>query len=229
MAHTHSLGRNVLSELVYSSMRERILNMDLAPGARLGLDRLAEEYRTSPTPVREALNRLAAEKLVVFEPFKGFSVQPLLEHKELNDLLDVRVLLENLAVESTIERSDPELLKTLSNEIAIMWRAGARDALDHTTFNAADARFHGAIMAYADNKSLMDAYGALNGHLQIARLYKWRGVEDAMVANREHCRIEQAIRSKDREQSKRLITIHINSVRERLSRIFDDRERVKRA
>lgn len=63
MAHTHSLGRNVLSELVYSSMCERILNMDLAPGARLGLDRLAEEYRTSPTPVREALNRLAAEKL----------------------------------------------------------------------------------------------------------------------------------------------------------------------
>src|SRR4051794_25932079 len=86
--------RTVLATPVYEALKERIMDQGLAPGSRLNIDALAETLGTSPTPVREALTRLAAERLVQFVPFKGYSVMPLLDQRQLADLMHVRNLLE---------------------------------------------------------------------------------------------------------------------------------------
>src|ERR687886_150212 len=87
-------GRTVLVEPVYQALKERIVDQAFPPGARLNIDALAVELNVSPTPVREALARLAAERLVTFAPFKGYSVLSPLSQRQLADLMHVRQLLE---------------------------------------------------------------------------------------------------------------------------------------
>ena len=68
-----------LSDAAFNEIRRRIISLEIEPGARLNIDRLAKELGVSPTPLREALNRLAAQKLIRVETYKGFSVEPLLD------------------------------------------------------------------------------------------------------------------------------------------------------
>ncbi|WP_227268787.1 GntR family transcriptional regulator [Roseobacter weihaiensis] len=73
------------SDTLYGRMRADILSLGLAPGSALRLPALSERYAIGLTPLRECLNRLSAEKLVVTEHNKGFRVAPL----SANDLLDL--------------------------------------------------------------------------------------------------------------------------------------------
>lgn len=64
-------------ELVYSALREEILTGQLTPGERLVIDDLAERLKVSAIPVREALQQLQADQLVVMEPYVGARVAEL--------------------------------------------------------------------------------------------------------------------------------------------------------
>src|SRR5262249_51966622 len=86
--------RVALVDGVYGALKERIMDQSTPPGTRLSIETLAAELGVSATPVREALTRLAAERLLVVEPFKGYTTRPLLNQRELSELLDVRLLLE---------------------------------------------------------------------------------------------------------------------------------------
>lgn len=70
--------KTVLADTVYESLKARIMEQVYAPCERLNIDALALKLGVSPTPVREALARLAAERLVTFEAFKGYRVSALL-------------------------------------------------------------------------------------------------------------------------------------------------------
>ena len=59
-------------EGIYDRIKSLLLAHTLAPGQLLQIGTLAEELGVSTTPVREALTRLAAERLIVFAPKRGF-------------------------------------------------------------------------------------------------------------------------------------------------------------
>ena len=69
--------RQSKSDILFDRLRHDILTLDLPPGMALRLPALSERYAIGLTPLRECLNRLAAEKLVVPEHNKGFCVPPL--------------------------------------------------------------------------------------------------------------------------------------------------------
>ncbi|MEJ6393113.1 FCD domain-containing protein [Gymnodinialimonas sp. 2305UL16-5] len=77
--------RSSKSDILYAQMRGDILSLDLAPGCALRLPALADRYSAGITPIRECLNRLSTDKLVVIEHNKGFRVAAL----SLVDLLDL--------------------------------------------------------------------------------------------------------------------------------------------
>ncbi len=94
---------------IYHELRRRILNLDLAPGADLDEMALANAFNISRTPLREALNRLASEQLVVISPNRGASVAPL-------TLTDFPAFIESLALAQSavnafaaMRRSDQDL------------------------------------------------------------------------------------------------------------------------
>ena len=94
---TSKVKCEALAGRVYEAIKEAILDLKLAPGARVNMDQLARELGVSISPIREALIRLTGERLVVFKSYSGYAVTPLPDKKSLLDLVDARLLMESHA------------------------------------------------------------------------------------------------------------------------------------
>jgi DNA-binding GntR family transcriptional regulator len=210
------LSRSMLSDSAYAALHARIISLDLRPGQRLNIERLAGDLGVSPTPLREALGRLAAEDLVRVEPYKGFFVAELLDDDELADLADVRALIESHAVVRGAARIG-SVLDDMRREIELMDRLIEAPTLNIRAFSGADARLHTALISAADSPTLTRTYDKLNVHAQIARLFAGRGNPDARTANDEHKRIVAALEFGDVEKARDEVTDHIMNVVDRLT------------
>ena len=113
-----------LTELVSEALRDWIISGDLDLGSQLSEARIASELQVSRTPVREAINRLEMEGLLVVEPQRGsfvFSLEP----KELAKLCDARLCLESAALSSAIASNAEKLAERLKHCVEEM--AAARE------------------------------------------------------------------------------------------------------
>ena len=121
-----------LRDVVFNTLRQAILKGELKPGERLLEIALAERLGVSRTPVREAMRKLEQEGLVVMIPRRGAQVASITE-KDLNDVLEVRIALENVAIEKACKLITEEelegsgwqprnLKKQKQREIWSVWR-----------------------------------------------------------------------------------------------------------
>ena len=94
-----------LSEQAYDRIRRDIILGERLPGEKLLIEAMSERYEIGMVPIREALNRLSAEGLVVRESNRGFSVS-LLSLDDLEELVSTRIQLETLALRTSIQRGD---------------------------------------------------------------------------------------------------------------------------
>lgn len=105
MSDTKNLIRasdsGLTSSVVYSALKQRIVNGELSGGAALKQDELAREFGVSKIPVREALRQLEQDNLVEFRPRRG-AVVTSLSADDLAAILDVRIALECRALELAI-------------------------------------------------------------------------------------------------------------------------------
>src|SRR3954447_832999 len=91
------IARETIQDRVYSVLRDRLMRGGFEPGQKLKIAELANALGTSAMPVREALNRLAAERAVEALPNRSMRV-PSLSKDALHDLMETRFALEGLAV-----------------------------------------------------------------------------------------------------------------------------------
>ncbi|WP_211231733.1 GntR family transcriptional regulator [Ottowia thiooxydans] len=96
-----------MRDVVYSGIRTSLLSGLFAPGEKLILRQLANDFQVSLTPVREALHRLVIEGVLVQEHSRSVTV-PLLSREKIFELLDIRKALEGLAAERAAERITAE-------------------------------------------------------------------------------------------------------------------------
>jgi DNA-binding GntR family transcriptional regulator len=94
-----------LASMVYHRLLEDILKGHLEPGRKLRLQALKEQYDVGNSPLREALNRLSANGMVVREENKGFRVSPA-SAAELTELVRTRCWLEEIALRESIRNGD---------------------------------------------------------------------------------------------------------------------------
>ncbi|HBR39565.1 MAG TPA: GntR family transcriptional regulator, partial [Sulfitobacter pontiacus] len=97
--------RQSKSDILFDRLRHDILTLDLPPGMALRLPALSERYAIGLTPLRECLNRLAAEQLVVPEHNKGFCVTPL-TRADLLDLERSRDAIEGAMLAHSVSHAD---------------------------------------------------------------------------------------------------------------------------
>lgn len=215
MTEAAPLIRDALSDRVYDILRGRVINGDLAPGSRLNMDAVAREMRVSQTPIREAVNRLASERLVRIEPYRGVLVAPLLTRDQLEDLMRARLVVEVAAVRSPKAQLVPT--DALGQLIAHMDSLAAAPELDIGAFNEADAEFHRLLVAKGENQFLLQAFDDLQVHTQIARHFQGRSVDEARRANREHRKINAALRKGDVAGLASALEGHVTGVLNRLA------------
>ncbi|ADI04435.1 transcriptional regulator, GntR family protein [Streptomyces bingchenggensis BCW-1] len=95
-------------EWVFQALMTLLMDHDLEPGTKLSIAGLARQLDVSQTPVREALARCESEGLVVRRPNAGYLVAPLLGRTGLDDLYDIRLLLEPAAAENARHGTRPQ-------------------------------------------------------------------------------------------------------------------------
>ena len=131
-----------LRDVVFNTLRQAILRGELKPGERLMEIALSQRLGVSRTPVREAIRMLEQEGLVIMIPRKGAQVAEISE-KDLKDVLEVRLGLEELAVRIACQRITEEELEELEQAMKEFEEAMKRDDLG--ALAAADVKVHEVI------------------------------------------------------------------------------------
>ncbi|WP_109530197.1 GntR family transcriptional regulator [Nocardia aurea] len=147
-----------LRDHAYQTLKRRIVEVQLRPGARLVERDLAAELDVSRIPLREALRMLAAEGLVLLVPAKGALVATF-SPADVRDLFDIREVLESLAARLAAERATPDSLAPLTHRMAEARTATVSGDLRRIA--AANAAFHAEIIAMAANPLLSNVMGPL--------------------------------------------------------------------
>jgi DNA-binding GntR family transcriptional regulator len=215
-----ALQRTSLSDLTYEALKERILDRTLAPGERLNIDALTRSLEVSSSPVREALVRLEAERLVVLELYSGYSVAPHPTREYLEMLYDFRMLVEGYCARIGAARGNPAtvaLLASLVKRMAGTKRLGAQYK-DYKKLGQADAQFHQAIVDSAGNDVLSEVYASKHAHLLMSRLFRDRADagRPAAVVMEEHRAVLAAYEAGDGPAAERALVAHLKQSRSRL-------------
>lgn len=137
-----------LAVRVYESVRDQIVSGEIAANTQLVQENLAEELGVSRTPVRDALNRLAHERMVTWIPGTGYLVNDLTD-QEVKDVYEVRQSLESLAVRLAAGRHTRAQLISLHSMVDHL---SASDPMDWFEWNR---DFHVALVQPADNPLLI--------------------------------------------------------------------------
>lgn len=144
-----SIGQSTV-ETVYDALKGDIITGKRRPGEFLRIDRISRAYGVGPTPLRETLQRLTAESLVIARGGRGFQVAPLTV-AEFEDLNVARTAIEVAALQLSIEHGaeDWEGRVVAAGYILQKWDgqmlARVVDAVER--WEAANAEFHAALLS----------------------------------------------------------------------------------
>lgn len=195
-----------LRDVVFNTLRQAILKGELEPGERLMEIQLAERLGVSRTPIREAIRKLELEGLVVMIPRKGAEVARITE-KDLNDVLEVRCSLEELAVELACEKITPEELDELRCAMAD-FKEAINDK-DVTVSAEKDVKFHDIIFKATHNERLIQILNNLREQMYRYRVEYLKDTHTHQNLIKEHEEILEYIESKNIEYAKNSIKNHI--------------------
>jgi DNA-binding GntR family transcriptional regulator len=180
-------------EAVAGYLRGQILHGEIGPGTRLLQAELASDLEVSTTPVREALRRLVAEGLLDGDPNRGVVVHGI-SREELEDIYEIRMALEPLAIEATVERITPEELADAAGLVDEM------DRVEHARYIELNARFH-ELLADAGRRHRL---GSILGNLrELSTFYVAQSVRNdrdrelMTTHNEDHRRLVAACKSGD--------------------------------
>jgi DNA-binding GntR family transcriptional regulator len=216
----------VLSERVYRAILQMLARGSLRRGATLRIGVLSKALAVSPTPVREALARLAATGLIAHEARKGYRIAPPLTADQLKELMVARRLIEVGAVGHAC-RNGGEAFR-LELAAALDAQSAAVDALlsakpaDHAARVAlewrvleADLHFHQVIFNHTHNPFIRVMADALSAQLYRVRQSAEQGLYDSTPALAEHRIILNAVSAGDPTTAERAMKRHMDLVERR--------------
>jgi len=200
-----------IADRAYERIRADIVFGRLAPGLRLRLDRLAGDYGTSVSTLREILSRLSSEGLVVAEGQRGFRVAPV-SPAGFEDVAAMRLLLETYALPLSFAAGDLEWesrVVAAHHKLAFMERrilAGDQSVTE--LWKRYDREFHQCLIDACGSQTLLDLYGGVFD--QYLRYQMVAVVFRGEVAAREHRTLLDCALDRDADRACRVLTEHVN-------------------
>lgn len=202
---------------VYHALRMPILDGEIPPGERINIDAVARRLGVSQTPVREALQRLEGDDLLVYTPGRGYRTTPMLDLAGLRSVFEFRLLVEPWAVRAAATDRLSNPAAALEEELDSFADVAQGDNVRQELLGH-DTRFHATILRATGNSVVQSAYAQTHCHLHVFRL----ATVDANGARtiEEHRRILQAIRDCDPVAAEKAMVDHIRSSYARSSAAF---------
>jgi len=210
-----------LRDVVFNTLRQAILKGELQPGERLMEIQLAKRLGVSRTPVREAIRKLELEGLVLMVPRKGAEVADITS-KDLEDVLEVRAALEELAVRNACDYITEEQIQELKKAAADF-----KEALEGTDLIACaetDMRFHEIIYAATNNRRLIQMLNNLKEQMYRYRMEYLKDKRTYKVLLEEHDTIRRALKKHDKVKAGNAIRSHIENQKKSILASLSEKE-----
>ena len=193
------------SQLAYEIIRKKIVSLELEPGAVIDEAALRTDLALGRTPIREALQRLALEKLVTIIPRRGMFVAEI-GLTDLQRIVELRQPLESLAAQLAAQRGSDAHWAEMEEILSHFPSEGKVSNVDWIEI---DEKLHQIIYAASDNKFLIDSLTSL--YTLSLRLWYYAipdlvGMDQAV---NEHVAIFEALKAGDEAGVSKLIEDHI--------------------
>jgi DNA-binding GntR family transcriptional regulator len=196
-------------ERVYRRLRNDIVSGRLAPSEKLKLGRLKDDYGISISTLRELLNRLTSEGLIIAEGARGFEVAPV-SADNFKELANLRLLLEGHAMQRSFALGDMDWegrVVAAHHKLASMEkRTLTGDASGLEVLKRYDSEFHQALLSACGSRVLLDSHAAVFDkyvrYLMIAVIFRDR-------ATQEHQKLLECALERDAKGAQAILATHI--------------------
>jgi DNA-binding GntR family transcriptional regulator len=189
-ASTAERSAETLTDRAYTDLEELIVTLQLEPGSVLSEQLLSERLGIGRTPIREALQRLARERLVVILPRRGVMVSAIDVRSQLR-LLEVRRELERLVARGAARRASPAERARFA-ELARGFERAARTG-DDKAFMRIDREFNELCLAAVRNEFAAGAMGLMNSLSRRFWFHHYKQAADMPETAKLHADIARAI------------------------------------
>ncbi len=204
-----------LTEQVFETLQESILNGELKPGDPLPEIRLSEELGVSRTPVREALRKLELEGLVKTIPNRGTFVVGISE-KDIEDIYTIRMYIEGLAAKWAAANITDELLEEMRSIVELQKFYAEKN--DPFQVWQLDSRFHYILYQASGSRVLKQTLTSMHHYIQRTRELSISRLGRAATTVQEHLNIFNAIEQHDGELAEKLTFEHIFNAYENIKK-----------
>lgn len=206
-------GPKRASDIVEQRLRKMIVSLELPPGALIGEAELMEKLGCGRTPLREALQRLSQEYLVVSIPRKGVRIAEL-DLQDYVQLIEAVSHIEAVAARLAVRRADGDQIEQLESIVEAATRASQSGDILEVAY--LDYEFHHAVAERSANRFIIDTTARLHRltsrfiYLAMKKgLAGWESLD-------EHHRIIAAIKAGDEDAAAGITQEHFVRARDRI-------------
>lgn len=193
----HRLGRS-LTDSAYEQLEERIVTLQLPPGSVLSEGSLVRALGIGRTPIREALQQLAREGLVVIMPRRGVVVAEINVQRQL-ELLRLRREVERLMVRLAAQRATPDERKRFRAIAAGMRKAAKTN--DDVQFMRFDLELNTLLAEACRNEYVRRAMSLMSGLSRRFWYVHYKEVSDLPLCARLHADVADAVKAGDPDKA----------------------------
>ena len=207
---TKTQPQETSGESAYRRIRSDIIFGVLPPGQKLRLEKVSESYGTSISTLRELLNRMGAEGLIVAEGQRGFEVAPV-SADDFRQVAELRLLLENHALQQSFAAGDLDWegrVVSAHHKLAVMEKRmleGQRQ--NQELWKQCDWDFHHSLISACGSEVLLAAHAA--AYDRYLRYQMIAVVFRGEIAAREHQALLEAALVRDFKRAQGIMVSHI--------------------
>jgi len=202
-----ALNSTTVSDRVYKWIKDAIISGVLAPGERIIQEQLTQQLCVSRTPVRDALQRLSTEGLVVIKPFYGAMVFEL-SYKDLKEIYELRILVEQYAARKAINEITEAELNELEelNALIEQHKDNVQECMIY------DRDFHYSICSVGQSNFITEVLTGMWNKCDPYKSFYYTidGNIERTIA--EHAQMIRCLRTKDEEGLVNAIDHHLHDV-----------------
>lgn len=210
MQRQYTVQVSSVQEMVYRTLRDKIVSMELKPGTIISTQEIADSMSVSRTPVREAFIRLQREELLDVAPQRSTMVSKIYMDRVYQERF-IREALEIEAMQKFVEVATAESLNRMRRNIEKQYAAIAEQR--YIDFLELDNAFHQAAFTETHEDLGRSIVQQMNGHYDRIRLISaWEG-QIVSAAMQEHERYVDYIERKDTARARKLLRTHLQALR----------------
>lgn len=218
------VNRTGLAEDVYERLRNAIFSGEVSSGAHLDVRQTARLLGVSIQPVKEALQRLNLEGLVVIRPRVGTFVRTIVP-EDVVHILSARLMIESFAVKH-MPQLDGALLRAMETAVDQLEMLATQEPFPFLAYNEVDIAFHETLVTLTQNPELVRLYRSLHAHYLTAQGYYQTARDKALANEQDHRVIYDAIRTGNLERAAMTVERHIAAAEAGLLRLMSRTPRV---